>query len=303
MKVTAQLYGQFLLSSQVNYTGTYLADHLESLPHDNVQYFLKSSRFAPRQVWQQVRHQIQLADDGYVLFDDTVLSKVHSHKIELVRRQYSGNAHGIIKGIGLVNCVYFNPHTNQFWLLDYRIFNPTDDGKSKIDHVLDMLGQLAPRQIGYQTVLMDSWYAVTQLFKWLIEAGKPFYRAAHRCPLKSNRKVDDSGGERPYQPVECLSWSAQEVQGGKLVKVHKMPQTRISNGSEYWCLPAGRTTSSLTTWLKTTRVPPRKKAKRRPAASVGRSSSFTARTNRSPVWSTASAGWGAVSVITLPWRP
>lgn len=224
MKVTAQLYGQFLLSSQVNYTGTYLADHLESLPHDNVQYFLKSSRFAPRQVWQQVRHQIQLADDGYVLFDDTVLSKVHSHKIELVRRQYSGNAHGIIKGIGLVNCVYFNPHTNQFWLLDYRIFNPTDDGKSKIDHVLDMLGQLAPRQIGYQTVLMDSWYAVTQLFKWLIEAGKPFYRAAHRCPLKSNRKVDDSGGERPYQPVECLSWSAQEVQGGKLVKVHKMPQ-------------------------------------------------------------------------------
>ena len=28
MKVTAQLYGQFLVSSQVNYTGTYLADML-----------------------------------------------------------------------------------------------------------------------------------------------------------------------------------------------------------------------------------------------------------------------------------
>ena len=36
MKVTAQLYGQFLVSSQVNYTGTYLADHLEGLTHDNV---------------------------------------------------------------------------------------------------------------------------------------------------------------------------------------------------------------------------------------------------------------------------
>ena len=220
MKVTAQLYGQFLLSSQVNYRGTYLADHFEGLTHDNVQYFLKTSHFAPRQIWQQVRHQIQLVDDGYVLFDDTVLSKIHSHKIQLVRRQYSGNAHAVIKGIGVVNCVYFNPHTNQFWLIDYRVFNPDDDGKSKIDHVLDMLGRLAPRQIPYQTVLMDSWYAVTEIFKWLIRESKIFY-----CPLKGNRKVDDSGGEHPYQPVACLSWSAQDVQQGKLVKLHKMPQS------------------------------------------------------------------------------
>jgi hypothetical protein len=218
LKVTAQLYGQFLLSSQINYTGTYLADHFEGLTHDNVQYFLKTSRFAPRQVWQQVRHQIQLSADGYVLFDDTVLNKEYSHKIQLVRRQYSGNAHGIIKGIGVVNCVYFNPTTNQFWLIDYRIFNPDEDGKSKIDHVLEMLTQLAPRQISYQTVLMDSWYAVTDLFKWLMAKQKTFY-----CPIKSNRKVDESGGTQPYQPVSYLSWSAQEVQQGKLIKVHKMP--------------------------------------------------------------------------------
>ena len=31
MKVTAQLYGQFLVSSQVNYTGTYLAENLDGL--------------------------------------------------------------------------------------------------------------------------------------------------------------------------------------------------------------------------------------------------------------------------------
>ena len=52
MKVTAQLYGQFLVSSQVNYTGTYLADHLDGLTHDNVGYFLKTSHFTPRQLWQ-----------------------------------------------------------------------------------------------------------------------------------------------------------------------------------------------------------------------------------------------------------
>ena len=36
MKLTVQLYGQFLMSSQVNYTGMYLADHLDELTHDNV---------------------------------------------------------------------------------------------------------------------------------------------------------------------------------------------------------------------------------------------------------------------------
>ena len=50
MKVTAQLYGQFLMSSPVNYTVTYLAEHLVGLTHDNVRYFLKTLRFTPRQL-------------------------------------------------------------------------------------------------------------------------------------------------------------------------------------------------------------------------------------------------------------
>ena len=214
MKVTAQLYGQFLVSSQVNYTGTYLADHLAGLSHDNVRYFLKTQRFAPRQLWPQVRPQVVFSARGYVLFDDTVLDKHHSRRIELVRRQYSGNAHGVIAGIGLVNCVYVNPETNQFWLIDYRLFAPDDDGKTKLDHVADMLKQLAPRGVAYRAVLMDSWYATTKLFKWLSEEGKIYY-----CPLKCNRLVDESGGQRPYEPVGLLTWSAAEVEAGKVVKV------------------------------------------------------------------------------------
>ena len=146
MRVTAQLYGQFLVSSQVNYTGTYLAEHLADLTHDNVQYFLKNQRFTPRQRWQQVRTPVVLSERGYILFDDPVLDKHHSRRIELVRRQPSGNAHGVIAGIGLVNCVYVNPETDQFWLIDYRLFAPDDDGKTKLDHVADMLKQLAPHQ-------------------------------------------------------------------------------------------------------------------------------------------------------------
>ena len=218
MKTTLELYGQFLLSSQINYTCTFLAEHFADLTHDNVQYFLKTKRFTPRQIWQRLKHEITLSANGYIIFDDTVLDKSHSHKIELVRLQYSGNAHGLIKGIGVVNCVYYNPDTEQFWLIDYRIFSPQTDGKTKLDHVLDMLESLKRRNISYLYLLMDSWYATSDMFKYAIKEQKIFY-----CPLKSNRKIDDSGGKEPYKQVFETSFTNEEVKAGKLIKVFKMP--------------------------------------------------------------------------------
>jgi hypothetical protein len=76
---------------------------------------------------------------GFIVFDDTVADKNFSHEMKLVQRQYSGNAHGIIKGIGIVTCVYVNPELGQFLIIDYRIYDPDGDGKTKLDHVQDML--------------------------------------------------------------------------------------------------------------------------------------------------------------------
>ncbi len=70
-----------------------------------------------------------------MIFDDTVMKKKSSKKIELVRRQYSGNEHQVIRGIGVVNCIYFNPKNEQFWIIDYRIYDPDGDKKTKIDHM------------------------------------------------------------------------------------------------------------------------------------------------------------------------
>lgn len=50
------------------------------------------------------------------------------------------------------------------------------------------------------------------------EMGKTFH-----CPLKVNRSVDDSGGQRPYRRVDSLEWSEQELELGKLVKVKGFP--------------------------------------------------------------------------------
>jgi hypothetical protein len=99
-------YCQYLLVSQINYTITHFADHTrKELSHDAINRYLRHERLTPRLVWEHVRSQIQSSPHGYVVFDDTVLDKNFSHHIEMVRLQYSGNAHCLIKGIGLVNCV------------------------------------------------------------------------------------------------------------------------------------------------------------------------------------------------------
>jgi hypothetical protein len=71
----------------------------------------------PRLLWENAKPLIQIQENAYVIFDDTVLDKRYAEDIELTRPQYSGNEHGVLRGIGLVNCVYVNPETGQFWVI------------------------------------------------------------------------------------------------------------------------------------------------------------------------------------------
>lgn len=175
---------------------------------------MKNEKLTPPLVWEKARATLVQTEDGYIIFDDTVADKSHSHDIEGVRRQYSGNVGGIVKGIGIVTCLYYNAAVDRFWVIDYRIFDPDRDGKTKLDHVSEMLDSIDGRQISFRTVLMDSWYATTALMTRLIKAEKFFY-----CPIKKNRQVDETGGAQPYRAVETLAWAADEEQTGKTVKL------------------------------------------------------------------------------------
>lgn len=219
MKVTAMSYGQFLINSPLNFTGTYFADTVDDLNHNSVYRYLKNSKLSSKIIWEKSSKNIVFSRNGYIIFDDTVADKSFSFDIEIVRQQYSGNAHGIIKGIGIVTCLYYNPEVDRYFALDFRIFAPDQDGKSKLDHVEDMLKKIHERQIPYSAVLMDTWYATTDLMLLIDRTyGKIYY-----CPIKTNRKVDDSGGIRDYQPVSSLVWSKEELENGKLIKIQKFP--------------------------------------------------------------------------------
>lgn len=219
MSLTQLDYCQLLLSSPFNYTQTYFADHVEGLSHDRINRLMQQINVQPEDLWQSVQETLVLSENGYIVFDDTVLDKRHSFKIELVKSQWSGNEHRTIKGIGVVTCVYVNPELNQFWAIDYRIYDPDMDGKSKLDHVEEMfLAAAEMKKLPCSTVLMDSWYATQRLMKQIDEMEKIYYTV-----VKKNRLVDETQGVEAYQKVEDLSWSEQELEYGKRVKLQGFP--------------------------------------------------------------------------------
>lgn len=190
--VTRLDYCQYLLVSQINYTLTHFAEHSGQFSHDAVNRDLAGDQIRPRLVWENVKAQVVQTSEGCIVFDDTVVDKDFSCKIDLVRRQYSGNEHAVIKGIGVVTCIYVNPTLDQFWIIalrrltggdagsiDYRIYAPDSDGKSKLDPVHEMLTNCVhQKRLQFRTVLMDSWYAtknamltIEQLGNWAIGQG------------------------------------------------------------------------------------------------------------------------------------
>lgn len=220
MKTTAQLYQQFLISSQINYTCTYLSDHFEGLDENSIYRFLTGNKLTPRMIWEKSQESLVLSPNGCLIFDDSVLNKNFSFEIEGVKPQYSGNEHRPIKGIGLVSCVYYNSEIDQYWVIDVRIYDPEADGKTKLDHMKDMMKMAIHREVTFTTVLMDTWYATTEMMLYIDkDLGKQYY-----CPIKSNRSVDGSGGTKPYQAVSTLVWSESELKTGKLIKVKKFPK-------------------------------------------------------------------------------
>lgn len=212
MKVTTQSYGQFLVNSPVNFTGTYFADTVEGLEHDSVYRFLKDSKLTPVLLREKMAAVIVFSSRGRILFDDSVMDKYGSQVIEGAVKQYSGNAHHPVMGIGVVTCVYYNPDNERFYALDYRQYDLARDGKTKLDHVMDMMKEIIRKGVPFTHFLMDSWYAVNEILNQIMDWNKRFV-----CAIKSNRLFSpdeiDEHGKHVQKPVRELDWNRADKEG------------------------------------------------------------------------------------------
>jgi hypothetical protein len=156
--ITKKQYVEYLVSTPKNCTCTYLAEHLEEVSHDVVNDFLRQKRFRPCEVWKLVKDRIEDSKEAFLLVDDSVHDKRYSRFIELVRAQYSGNEHRVIKGIGVVSLVHSAGKDAAFYPIDYRVYAPDVDGKTKNDHFQEMfINGLDQKHLQARTILFDGW--------------------------------------------------------------------------------------------------------------------------------------------------
>ena len=115
----------------------------------------------------------------------TLPRKRYSRFIELVKRQYRSAEHGLVRGIGVVNLVHSTGDASDFWPVDFRIYAPDSDGKTKNAHFRKMLVRaVTDKRLEAPTVLFDSWYAAADNLKLIQRLGLSFFTT-----LKENRRV------------------------------------------------------------------------------------------------------------------
>ena len=209
-------YIEYLISTPSNYTCSNLAEHLEEMSHDAVSDYLQRDKLTARHLWELVAPLLKDSESSYLIVDDSVQNKQYSRKIELVKKQYSGAEHGLVRGIGVVNLLHSDG--TDFYPIDYRIYAPEADGKTKNDHFREMfLNALSDKGIQAKTLLFDSWYASVDNLKLIHRAGRYFVTT-----LKANRMVSLSK-ETGYGHLDKLEWTEQDLQQGIPVKLKEIP--------------------------------------------------------------------------------
>jgi hypothetical protein len=229
-----------LISTIGNFTGTHLAEHLDGVSHDTITDFLQSERLTARHLWELVQGLIADSPDAFLIADDSVQDKRYSRFIELVRLQYSGAEHGLVRGIGVVNLVHSSGQPGEFYPIDYRIYDPDADGKTKNDHFREMLVRaVAEKLIQARTVLFDSWYAGADNLKLIHRLGLIFFTT-----LKENRLVSLSKAEG-YIHLDQIEWTPERLQNGVILKLKEVPfKVRLfklvaTNGDIDWVITNG----------------------------------------------------------------
>lgn len=190
------------MAGQKHYSGVELSKvSPKPMAHDAVNRWLSCRKLTPKLVWQNTEKLVD-KHKGYLVLDDTVLDKFYSQKIDPVHKVYSGKHHKVVKGIDVVNMVWSDG--DKIIPVDYRVYDPTNDGKTRNYHAREMMNIASKRGFKPVYVLFDSWFCSIKNiktcdnydWKWISE-------------LKNNRKVSLVKGE--YIHVSDLGWTKKQV--------------------------------------------------------------------------------------------
>ncbi|HEY4480329.1 MAG TPA: transposase [Candidatus Paceibacterota bacterium] len=200
-KCSLNLYTSFLISNQNRYSGVELSK-VSELSHDAVTRWLSAKEYTPKDLWNHVKPLVN-PKSGYLVGDDSLIVKKYSRENELAKLQYSGNVHGLVNGICLVNLLWTD--SEEYIPVDYRIYQKENDDRTKNDHFQDMLKRAKKRGFEPFYVLTDSWYSGVPNLKLIVKKLNWHFISS----FKSNRKVSLTKGL--YVSIENLPLTNKQV--------------------------------------------------------------------------------------------
>jgi hypothetical protein len=107
-----------------------------------------------------------------------------------------------------------------FYPIDYRVYAPDVDGKTKNHHFREMfVNALDPKQMQARTILFAGWYASAENLKVIPRRQRTFFTT-----LKSNR-LGSLSKEQGYVSLDAVEWTPARLTSGVLVKLKEVPFT------------------------------------------------------------------------------
>jgi hypothetical protein len=194
--------------------------------HDAFTCLLHRLEPDPAQLWREVGPLVHRGQ-GVLVADDTTLDKPHARHNQMVTRHWSGKHRGVVDGINLLTLVWTDG--DRLYPTDYRLYHKAADGKTKNDHLRDLLAAAHARGFAPRCVLFDSWYTASDTLKQVRGYGWVFVARA-----KGNRLARLDHGSPTALTALPITASGTVVwlPGFGLVKVFQA--VARDGGVEYW---------------------------------------------------------------------
>lgn len=193
-----ELYCSFLQTTSQKYSAVALSEVSPiEISHDAVSRWLENTNCQPKDIWEAAKKAV-LNVKGIIIADDVVIDKSRSGKMELTAWQYSGSEHDIVKGIGVLNMLW-KTEDGMFSPMDFRIYYPPEDGKTKNDHFREMLVLAKKRRVNPNAVIADTWYSSLNNLKlirdlgWIWVMGLRKNRAVNRRQKLEDLEIPEQG--------------------------------------------------------------------------------------------------------------
>lgn len=167
-KINKENYCQFLLAAQKNFTMTAMSEVIKGVAHDKINRWAKEIKLTPAILWEYAEPLIN-KNNGCLIGDDIILEKEFGENIELSFWQYSPSDKKTLNGIGIVTLIWTDG--KKYIPVDYRIYAPMIDGKTKNDHFREMLQTAKQRGFNPKLVVFDTWYAGVDNLKAIDSLG------------------------------------------------------------------------------------------------------------------------------------